>query len=76
MRTFSRMGAAASAVLAAALAIGGCSSHGNAPSSRSTRAEPPPTDCRAWVGVDRNQELPGYRLPQPDGRTPRTMENR
>ena len=69
MRTFSRMGAAASAVLAAALAIGGCSSHGNAPSSRSTRAEPPPTDCRAWVGVDRNQELPGYRLPQPDGRT-------
>ncbi|MFT3772298.1 MAG: hypothetical protein QM820_43440 [Minicystis sp.] len=22
----------------------------------------PPTDCKAWVGTDRNAELPGYRL--------------
>jgi len=29
----------------------------------------PPTDCRAWVGSDRNSELPGYLLPQPDGKT-------
>lgn len=69
MRTFFRMGPAAGAVLVAALAIGGCASHGDAVSSRSARAEPPPTDCRAWVGVDRNHELPGYRLPQSDGRT-------
>jgi hypothetical protein len=30
----------------------------------------PPTDCKAWVGADRNTELPGYRLPQPNGATP------
>lgn len=29
----------------------------------------PPTDCRAWVGSDRNTELPGYLLPQPGGTT-------
>ena len=27
----------------------------------------PPTDCKAWVGVDRNVELPGYLLPQASG---------
>lgn len=27
----------------------------------------PPTDCHAWVGADRNAELPGYLLPQPSG---------
>lgn len=29
----------------------------------------PPTDCKAWVGTDRNTELPGYLLPQPGGKT-------
>ena len=29
----------------------------------------PPTDCRAWVGTDRNAELPGYLLPQSNGTT-------
>jgi pimeloyl-ACP methyl ester carboxylesterase len=54
----------------AALLIGGCSSHGDAVSvSASARPDPPATDCRAWVGADRNHELPGYRLPQSDGRT-------
>ena len=69
MSAFSRMTWAAGAVLAA-LAIGGCSSHDNSVSILSSAgAEPPPTDCRAWVGADRNHELPGYRLPQPNGRT-------
>ncbi len=27
----------------------------------------PPTDCKAWVGVDRDAELPGYLLPQANG---------
>ena len=27
----------------------------------------PPADCQAWVGADRNAELPGYLLPQPNG---------
>jgi hypothetical protein len=67
MHAFSRTGLSAGAMLVA-LAIGGCSSHGNAVSS-SAKAEPPPTDCRAWVGTDRNQELPGYRLPQSNGET-------
>ena len=29
----------------------------------------PPTDCKAWVGSDRNTELPGYLLLQPSGAT-------
>ncbi|AVT02878.1 hypothetical protein C8242_09495 [Paracidovorax avenae] len=28
----------------------------------------PPTDCKAWVGADRNAELPGYRITQANGR--------
>ncbi|KQU87066.1 hypothetical protein ASC78_05870 [Variovorax sp. Root318D1] len=69
MRTFSRTGIAAAAVLAS-LAVGGCASHGDAvPVSVSARPEPPATDCRAWVGADRNHELPGYRLLQTNGRT-------
>lgn len=27
----------------------------------------PPTECTAWVGTDRNTELPGYQLPRADG---------
>src|SRR5205823_2092022 len=29
-------------------------------SARATRADPPPTECKAWVGTDRDAELPGY----------------
>ena len=29
----------------------------------------PPTDCRSWVGTDRNAELPGYLIAQPNGTT-------
>ena len=29
----------------------------------------PPTDCKAWVGTDRDAELPGYLLPQANGGT-------
>ena len=51
---------------AAALVLASCS--GLRPAAPVARAAPP-TDCKAWVGVDRNAELPGYLLPQPDGRT-------
>jgi len=33
-----------------------------------TRAVPP-SDCMAWVGTDRNRDLAGYLLPQPNGAT-------
>lgn len=29
----------------------------------------PPTDCKAWVGTDRNAELPGYQIRQANGVT-------
>src|SRR5436305_42425 len=29
-------------------------------SARATRADPPPTECKAWVGTDRDAELQGY----------------
>jgi len=35
----------------------------SAPTPRATA----PTDCHAWVGADRNAELPGYLVPQPNG---------
>jgi hypothetical protein len=48
---------------ASAIALAGCAT---APTPVARTA--PPTDCTAWVGTDRNAELPGYRLPQSDGR--------
>src|SRR5438132_1547806 len=33
--------------------------HDSAP-ARAMRADPPPTECKAWVGTDRDAELPGY----------------
>nr|WP_256354144.1 lysophospholipase [Variovorax sp. dw_308] len=36
---------------------------------RVSRMSPPPTDCRAWVGTDRDAEIPGYLLPQASGGT-------
>ena len=59
--------AAGAAIMALAFVPAGCTYPGGAVPTQA-RAEPPPTDCRAWVGVDRNHELPGYLLPQPGGR--------
>ncbi len=33
------------------------------------RPPAPATDCKAWVGTDRNKELPGYIIPKPSGGT-------
>jgi hypothetical protein len=51
----------------ALLVVAGCALPGSdgAPS----RAEPPRTDCEAYVGADRNAMLPGYRLPTAHGET-------
>ena len=52
------------AALAALTGLLACSSAPLAPpSARAT----PPTDCKAWVGTDRNTELPGYLLPRASG---------
>lgn len=61
---FSRCVAASAATLA--LVLNGCAS--TAP-TRVARAAPPATDCTAWVGTDRNQQMPGYLLPQAGGAT-------
>ncbi|MDC6176137.1 alpha/beta fold hydrolase [Ralstonia solanacearum] len=52
---------------ASALTLVACSTSPSSlqPVSRDT----PPTDCKAWVGTDRMTELPGYLLPQPNGKT-------
>ena len=52
-------GATASVLLAA------CTTMSSTPAARVT----PPTDCRSWVGSDRNAELPGYLIQQPNGTT-------
>lgn len=51
----------------AVLALTACSTAPNLPSGRSAHAVPPPTDCKAWVGADRNAEMPGYLVNQPSG---------
>jgi pimeloyl-ACP methyl ester carboxylesterase len=58
---------AAGCILAAFVGLAGCTLN-NAP-PREARAAPPPTDCSARVGADRNAELPGYRLPRAAGST-------
>ena len=49
--------------LVAAIVAAACSCtvpmHAPAP-ARAMRADPPPTECKAWVGADRDAELPGY----------------
>lgn len=60
----SRSSSIAAACALAVLAGCGTPAPAPAPLARST----PATDCTAWVGTDRNTELPGYRLPQSDGR--------
>lgn len=58
---------AAGCLLAALVGLAGCTLN-NAP-PREARAAPPPTDCTARVGADRNAELPGYSLPRASGGT-------
>ncbi|WP_422823466.1 alpha/beta fold hydrolase [Variovorax rhizosphaerae] len=57
-------GAIAAFAALAIAALAACSSTGM---PRITRAAPPPTDCKAWVGTDRDAEIPGYQLPQSSG---------
>ncbi|MDR6539386.1 hypothetical protein [Variovorax soli] len=45
----------------ALLVVAGCALPGS--DGASSRAAPPPTDCSAFVGADRNAVLPGYLLP-------------
>ena len=47
----------------------GCSTSSPASSPAPVARVNPPTDCKAWVGADRNTELPGYLLKQSDGST-------
>ncbi|MDR6858802.1 hypothetical protein [Variovorax guangxiensis] len=51
----------------ALLVVAGCALPGS--DRASSRAAPPPTDCHARVGTDRNAELPGYLLPGANGAT-------
>jgi pimeloyl-ACP methyl ester carboxylesterase len=52
---------------AGALALAACSTP---PASQQPVARVvPATDCTAWVGTDRSAELPGYLLPQANGKT-------
>ena len=48
----------------ACVALSACSTP---PSSTPVARVVPPTDCRAWVGTDRNSELPGYTVKQVNG---------
>ena len=57
----------AGCLLAAFAGLAGCTASHAPP--RKARAAPPPTDCTARVGTDRNAELPGYRLPGASGTT-------
>lgn len=52
---------------ASVLMLAACGTQPDGP-SRVTRVDPP-TECKAWVGADRNTELPGYLLPQPSGKS-------
>ena len=51
----------------ALLVVAGCALPGS--DDTSSHAEPPPTDCHAHVGADRNTLLPGYLLPATHGNT-------
>jgi hypothetical protein len=51
------------------MALAACSTFPSPPPSQPVARVTPPTDCKAWVGTDRNTELPGYLLPQANGTT-------
>ena len=55
----------AAAAIAACIALAACTTAPN--SSTPVARVVPPTNCKAWVGTDRNAELPGYTLRQADG---------
>lgn len=51
--------------LAAALLLGACGTPATTEAERQAAAsKPPPTDCTAWVGTDRNTMMGGYLLGQ------------
>jgi hypothetical protein len=54
--------------LGALLALSACTGTTDA-KRQADNSTPPPTDCTAWVGTDRNAMLPGYLLPQTRGGT-------
>jgi hypothetical protein len=56
------IGAIGTICLCALLALSACSGTTEA-KRQADNSTPPPTDCTAWVGTDRNAMLPGYLLP-------------
>jgi hypothetical protein len=54
------------AAITACIALAACTS---LPSPTPVTRITPPTDCKAWVGTDRNAELPGYTLQQANGKS-------
>ncbi|MGJ7572295.1 alpha/beta hydrolase family protein [Variovorax sp. RB2P76] len=53
--------------LAALLLLGACTSATTEAQRQASASKPPPTDCTAWVGTDRNAMMGGYLLPQGKG---------
>lgn len=49
--------------IGAVMALAGCTATSEA-QRQATNSKPPPTDCTAWVGTDRNAMMGGYLLPQ------------
>lgn len=56
--------AAASGLAAALLLLLGACTGTSEAQRQATASAPPPTDCTAWVGTDRNAMMGGYLLPQ------------
>jgi hypothetical protein len=52
-------------VLSACISLAACAV--SAPQKIAVRPAAAPTDCRAWVGTDRDAEFPGYWLPAKSG---------
>jgi hypothetical protein len=50
--------------LVAALLLGACASGSTEAQRQAAASKPPPTDCTAWVGTDRNATMGGYLLAQ------------
>ncbi|SEL56196.1 hypothetical protein SAMN05518845_108267 [Variovorax sp. YR750] len=61
-----RPGTVASGLAAAILVLqlGACSSGPTEAQREAAASTPPPTDCTAWVGTDRNAMMGGYLLPR------------
>ncbi|TSD58858.1 hypothetical protein FFI97_000515 [Variovorax sp. KBS0712] len=52
------------ALLGALLGVSACTTGTTAEQRQAAASKPPPTDCMAWVGADRNARVGGYLLPQ------------